>query len=141
MHVAHKQLVSSKLTLLLQCPEAARQTGFETLLANTAHDMGKGLTANGNLVVLQLMSEIYPALATHNVARFNELRNSYQVGIDFLSFPDSLFKHGRKYLQNRAQIGTAMLWALGQGGRKDLAVGINVWLECMLPVLTMKNYR
>ena len=34
-----------------------------------------------------------------------------------------------------------MLWALGQGGRKDLAVGINVWLECMLPVLTMKNYR
>ena len=78
-HHCDKQLVSSKLTLL-QCPEAARQTGFETLLANTAHDMGKGLTANGNLVVLQLMSEIYPALATHNVARFNELRNSYQVG-------------------------------------------------------------
>ena len=31
------------------------------------------------------MSEIYPTLATHNVARFNELRNSYQVG-DFSGF-------------------------------------------------------
>ena len=67
------------LNVVLQCPEAARQTGFETLLANMAHDMGKGLTANGNLVVLQLMSEIYPSLASHNMARYNELRNSYQV--------------------------------------------------------------
>lgn len=114
-----KETRKTLTALFEQCPEAARQTGFETLLANMAHDMGKGLTANGNLVVLQLMSEIYPSLASHNMARYNELRNSYQ---------------------NRAQIGTAMLWALGQGGRKDLVVGINVWLDFMLPVLTMKNY-
>ena len=114
-----KETRKTLTALFEQCPDAARQTGFETLLANTAHDMGKGLTANGNLVVLQLMSEIYPSLASHNMARYNELRNSYQ---------------------NRAHIGTAMLWALGQGGRKDLIVGVNVWLDFMLPVLTMKNY-
>jgi hypothetical protein len=55
-------------------------------------------------VLLQLMSEIYPTLATFNMGRYNELRNSYQ---------------------NRTSIGTAMLWALGQGGRKDLSVGIS----------------
>jgi len=114
-----KETRKTLTALFEQCPDAARQTGFETLLATTAHDMGKGLTANGNLVVLQLMSEIYPSLASHNMARWNELMNSYR---------------------NRAPIGTAMLWALGQGGRKDLGVGVNVWLDFMLPVLTMKNY-
>lgn len=53
--------------------------------------------------MLQLMAEIYPTLCTFNMERYSELRNSYQ---------------------NRPQIGTAMIWALGQGGRKDLATGL-----------------
>ncbi len=108
------------LTLLLEsCGVAAREGAFEVLLANMAHEMAKDRPHNGYLVVLQLMSEVYPSLATYNMTRFNELRNSYQ---------------------NRPAIGTALLWALGQGGRKDLSVGITVWLDFMQPMMALKNY-
>ena len=55
------------------------------------------------MVILQSMAEIYPSLCLNNPEKSNDLLKSYV---------------------NRAPIGTALLWALGQGGRKDLGVGI-----------------
>eukprot|EP00095_Tigriopus_kingsejongensis_P002337 maker-scaffold868_size86715-snap-gene-0.23 protein:Tk02337 transcript:maker-scaffold868_size86715-snap-gene-0.23-mRNA-1 annotation:"hypothetical protein L798_09076" len=108
------------LTVLCQdCSESARQAGFETLLANLVHDAAKGQFVAGYLIILQLLAEMYPALCIHNTERFAELRNSYQ---------------------NRSPVGTALLWALGQGGKKDLGVGLKVWTEIMLPLISLKNY-
>jgi hypothetical protein len=58
---------------------------------------------NGYLVLLQLLAEVYPSLCTFNMTRYAELRASYQ---------------------NRPNITMAMMWTLGQGGRKDLSIGL-----------------
>ena len=100
--------------LLEECSEGSRETGFETLLANLAHDLNKGNQVNGYLVLLQLMAEIYPNLAIYNTERYGELRNSYQ---------------------NRPNVGTALIWAVGQGGRKDLAVGLRGKLGLLFRLL------
>ncbi len=55
------------------------------------------------MVVLQSMAEVYPSLCVNNPQRYSELLRSYQ---------------------NRPPIATALMWALGQGGRKDLAIGL-----------------
>ena len=89
--------------LLEECTEDARDAGYETLLANLAHDLHKGNQVNGYLVTLQLMAEVYPHLAIYNTERYSELRQSYL---------------------NRPAVCTALIWALGQGGRKDLSVGL-----------------
>merc|ERR1712179_64527 len=36
--------------------------------------------------------------------------------------------------------GLSILWSTGQAGNKSLHSGIKVWLEIMLPVITMKHY-
>ena len=62
---------------------------------------------------------MYPTLATIQTKRFTELLRSYQ---------------------NRANVGTALLWALGQCGRKDLSSGLKIWTEYMRPLLRLKHY-
>nr|CAD7196824.1 unnamed protein product [Timema douglasi] len=60
-----------------------------------------------------------PNITLANIPKLTSIRNSYQ---------------------NRQNIGLAILWAVGQGGVKDLSVGLKAWQEIMLPVLEMKNY-
>ena len=45
-----------------------------------------------------------------------------------------------KSYQNRTNVGTALLWALGQCGRKDLAAGLKIWIEYMRPLLRLRHY-
>jgi len=63
---------------------------------------------------------LQPGLVTANLSRYVELRNSYQ---------------------NRPNIGTAILWSVGQAGMRSLHSGIKVWLEIMLPVISFKHYQ
>ena len=53
--------------------------------------------------MLQAMSETYPWLCLNDLERPAELLKSYQ---------------------NRSNVGAALLWALGQGGRQEMALGI-----------------
>merc|ERR1712123_61880 len=46
----------------------------------------------------------------------------------------------RNSYQNRPAVGLSILWSTGQAGHKSLHSGIKVWLEIMLPVITMKHY-
>ena len=55
------------------------------------------------MVMLQSLAEVYPSLCVNNPHRVHELIRSYQ---------------------NRPAIATALVWALGQGGRKDLGIGL-----------------
>ena len=62
---------------------------------------------------------MYPTLATIQTKRFTELIKSYQ---------------------NKTNVGTALLWALGQCGRKDLSSGLKIWSEYMRPLLRLRHY-
>ena len=46
----------------------------------------------------------------------------------------------RNSYQNRPNIGLALLWSVGQAGKNDLQTGVRIWLEMMLPVMSMKHY-
>lgn len=81
---------------------------YDICLTSMANDMNKNLAAIGHKVFIQLLSQQYPKLAGGNVAKYVTLRNSYQ---------------------NRPNIGMSILWALGQGGLKDLNVGLKGMLS------------
>lgn len=105
--------------MVTDIPDSMKFTYLETTIANTAHDLAKNLDVAGWMVMTQVLTDVKPCLAITNTARLVELRNSYQ---------------------NRPNIGLAILWSVGQAGKKDLHVGIKIWLEIMLPLLSMKHY-
>lgn len=105
--------------MLQKCSDSMKETFFETCVANTAHDLSKGMCVTGWRMLTQLLAEANPTLVTAHINRYIELRNSYQ---------------------NRPVVGLSILWSTGQAGNKSLHSGIKVWLEIMLPVITMKHY-
>ena len=138
LHYLTKEMRKTLGHLLEHTSEGAKQTGFETFLANMAHDMLKGspwicafikvsmdswtffilgLSVIGYMILLQMLGEAYPALCSGNMTRFIELRNSYQ---------------------NRPKIGLALLWGVGQGGKKDLETGLKgllIWFYNSVDVI------
>ena len=92
---------------------------YDVCLSNLAEEMNKGQNYLGTKVMLQTMSYVFPQVSIGNLARSAILRNSYQ---------------------NRANIGLSLLWALGQGGFKDLTVGTKVWQDVMIPIVDLKTY-
>jgi len=105
--------------MLSRCEEGMRETFFETCVANTAHELAKGGSVAGWRCLTQLLADLQPTVVTAHLPRYVELRNSYQ---------------------NRPAVGLAILWSVGQAGRKSLQSGIKVWLEVMLPVITFRHY-
>jgi len=105
--------------LLGKVGDSTRETYFETCVANTAHDLAKGLCTTGWKILTQMLAEVNPSLVTAHLPRYVELRNSYQ---------------------NRPAIGQAILWSVGQAGLKSLHSGIKVWMEVMMPVMSMRHY-
>jgi len=106
-------------SMLSGCEEGMRETFFETCVANTAHELAKGGNVNGWRCLTQLLADLQPTVVTAHLPRYVELRNSYQ---------------------NRPAVGLAILWSVGQAGRKNLQSGVKVWLEVMLPVITFRHY-
>lgn len=105
--------------MLQKCEETMRETFFETCVANTAHELAKGQSVTGWRVLTQCLADMQPTVVTAHLPRYVQLRNSYQ---------------------NRPAVGLAILWSVGQAGNKSLHSGVKVWLEVMLPLLTMKHY-
>jgi len=96
-----------------------KETYLDTCISNAAHDLSKNLEVYGWMIMTQVLTDVKPSLIISSLARLNELMTSYQ---------------------NRPQIGLMILWCVGQSGKKDLDVGIRVWIDVMLPLLSMKNY-
>ncbi|PSN50955.1 hypothetical protein C0J52_07633 [Blattella germanica] len=89
---------------------------FHICLSAMANDMSRGPSSvYGYKVMLQLMAFQNPSITINNIPKVTSLRNSYQ---------------------NRQPIGLAILWAVGQGGMKDIRIGLKV----MVPLLEMRNY-
>jgi len=100
-------------------PDSMKETYLDTCISNTAHDLSKNLGVYGWMIMTQVLTDIKPSLITSNLPRLNELRTSYQ---------------------NRPHIGLMVLWCVGQSGKKDIHSGVRVWIDVMLPLITMKNY-
>ncbi|KAG7200304.1 hypothetical protein KM043_017769 [Ampulex compressa] len=101
---------------------AGQQTAqifYENTLTTMATDMVKGVPVVGHKIFLQLLAHLNSELTAANIPKLISLRNSYQ---------------------NRKAVGLSLLWALSQGGRKNLAVGLKVWHEVMSPLLETKSY-
>uniref|UniRef100_A0A1B6C1J5 Transmembrane protein 214 n=4 Tax=Clastoptera arizonana TaxID=38151 RepID=A0A1B6C1J5_9HEMI len=104
---------------LKEVPEAVVQMFFDYCLTSMAVDLTKGSPVSGYKVLLQLIAVYNPSVTVSNISKYTTLRNSYQ---------------------NRQAIGTSILWALGQGGFKDVSVGLKVWQELMMPLCELRNY-
>ena len=105
--------------ILQKYSDSMKETFLETSVANTAHELLEGLNVVGWNILTQLLTETNPSSVTAHIPRYIELRNSYQI---------------------RPNIGLSTLWSVGQAGDKSLQSGVKVWLEVMLPVLTMNHY-
>ncbi|XP_050318873.1 transmembrane protein 214 [Bactrocera neohumeralis] len=92
---------------------------YHTLLINMTMDLSKNMPIVGYKFILQLISQHWPHVASNNMAKIALLRNSYQ---------------------NRSNICLSILWAIGQGGYKEITEGIKVWQNLMLPNLELKSY-
>lgn len=92
---------------------------FDQSLTSLAVDMSNNLPCVGHKIMLQLIAIEWPQVCGQSLAKNAILRNSYQ---------------------NRAPIGLSLLWALGQGGFRDITVGLRVWQNIMVPVLSVKLY-
>lgn len=92
---------------------------FDQTLTTLAVDLSNNANCIGHNIMLQLIAFEWPTMCIQSLAKNAILRNSYQ---------------------NRSSIGLSLLWALGQGGLKDVTVGCRVWQNIMVPVLEMKSY-
>lgn len=92
---------------------------YDQTLNDLMVDQSKGLPGQGHRILLQLIAVHWPPVCVRSLAKTALLRNSYQ---------------------NRPPIGSALLWAVGQGGLRDVPTGIRAWQNIMLPVLETKAY-
>lgn len=100
--------------------DATIQYFYDQSLTTLAVDLSKNQPCVGHKLMLQLIAQRWPSVCVGNLAKTAILLNSYQ---------------------NRSAIGLCLLWAIGQGGYKDLTVGLKVWQNIMVPVIDIKSYR
>ncbi|KAM3960329.1 transmembrane protein 214 [Aphomia sociella] len=106
-------------SVLQDAGQANAQLFFDVTLTALANDMSRGQSVNGHRILLQMLANDYPEFCVASIQKSATLRNSYQ---------------------NRPPIGLSLLWALGQGGHNNFAVGLKAWQELFLPIIELKNY-
>jgi len=117
---AFSQNIKKALVSMIQSlDEGILEVYVQTCVSNIVHEMAKNLSVLGWTAMAQVLAESHPQLFVTNISRFVELRNSYQ---------------------NNPKICLPMLKALGEAGLTDLSVGIKLWLEMMLPLISLKQY-
>ncbi|CAK1584254.1 unnamed protein product [Parnassius mnemosyne] len=113
------EIKSSLENVLKDAGKANNQLFFDVTLTALANDMSRGQLVNGHRLLLQMLALEFPDFCTASIPKSVSLRNSYQ---------------------NRPPIGLSLLWAYGQGGHNDFAVGMKAWQELFLPIIELKNY-
>ncbi|XP_063830529.1 transmembrane protein 214 [Ostrinia nubilalis] len=119
LSVVPDEIQSSLEKVLQDAGKANAQLFYDVTLTTLANDMSRAQSVNGHRLLLQMLAKAYPEFCVASVAKSASLRNSYQ---------------------NRPPIGLTLLWAFGQGGLSDFAVGVKAWQELFLPIIELKNY-
>ena len=107
--VITKETKKILIQLLEECGDFSRQSGYETLLANMGHDLAKGFSVHGYMVLLQLMSEgmCKCSMASINFHEFyririNQVNPSYQLNF-YYSICFQCILLWRRYKQSDSQ--------------------------------------
>ncbi|CAH0590493.1 unnamed protein product [Chrysodeixis includens] len=119
LSVVPEDIRNSLSSVLQDAGKANAQLFFDVTLTALANDMSRGQFVNGHRLLLQMLAQDYPEFCVTSIQKSASLRNSYQ---------------------NRPPIGLSLLWAFGQGGISDFAVGLKAWQELFLPIIELKNY-
>ncbi|CAK1550700.1 unnamed protein product [Leptosia nina] len=119
VNVIPKDIKTSLDNVLRDAGKANIQLFFDVSLTALTNDMSRGQVVNGHRLFLQLIALEYPDFCITSLSKSVSLRNSYQ---------------------NRPPIGLSLLWALGQGGYNNFAVGMKVWQDIFFPIIELKNY-
>lgn len=82
-------------------------------------DINRGVSINGTKIVLQLLSFQTPTLARSFLSQAKEILGP---------------------IESRVPATLSVLWVLSQPAFKDTRVGLQVWMEVMLPLIHLKNY-
>ncbi|XP_032792088.2 transmembrane protein 214-A [Daphnia magna] len=117
-------ILSSELKTLITstiqfCDDEALSAFFDQSLITMPSEMNRGVSVSGTKIVLQLLSFHRPTVVLAHLARANEILAANE--------------------SNKA-VTLSILWVLSQSSFKDSRVGIQVWMETMLPLISMKNY-
>ncbi|GLH16586.1 Uncharacterized protein GBIM_20823 [Gryllus bimaculatus] len=103
--------------------DTVAQNLFDWCLAAMANDMCRVDKACevvlGYKLIAQLLAIHNPSLVISAIPKVKILLASYQ---------------------NRQSIGLSLLWILGQGGYKDLSIGLQVWQQVMFPMVDLRLY-
>ncbi|XP_053677625.1 transmembrane protein 214 [Anopheles nili] len=96
---------------------------YDNALSDMANEMCKSKhnSGIGYSLLLQAIALHYPKACINNLARNAIL----------------LDRHHRY----NPSVGASILWTLGQGGYKDLDVGLKVWQDIMIPMMEEGSYR
>ncbi|XP_059057940.1 transmembrane protein 214 [Achroia grisella] len=119
LSVLPSEIRNSLEGVLQDAGKANAQLFFDVTLTALANDMSRGQSVNGHRILLQILANDYPEFCVASIQKSASLRNSYQ---------------------NRPPIGLSLLWAFGQGGLNNFAVGLKAWQELFLPIIELKNY-
>ncbi|GAB1605494.1 transmembrane protein 214-B-like [Argonauta hians] len=106
------------LTTLRRCPTVQREMLFHHSISSMLNESAKGLSTYGYRIFIQLLAREEPDLVISKLPMYMELLKSHQ---------------------NRPLRCSAILWALGQAGFKDLSTGLRIWMELMISSLGFRT--
>lgn len=92
-NILSKNLNTELTEIISSSREENVQYFFDQALSNVCENMNKNFNFFGDLIMIQLIGQRYPAVCNQNLARNAMLRNSYQ---------------------NQSHIGLTLLWGLGE---------------------------
>jgi len=111
-----KKCIASTIS---SCNHEALQAFYLQTLIALPTDINRGVQVVGTKLVLQQLSFFKPSLALDNLDRIQETLRS---------------------IESRVPALLSVLWVASQAGHKDTRTGVKVWMDAMLPLISMKNY-
>ncbi|XP_052830619.1 transmembrane protein 214-B isoform X2 [Octopus bimaculoides] len=106
------------LLTLRRSPAVQRELIFRHSINSMLNESAKGLPTYGYRIFIQLLAREEPDLVISKLPQYMELLKSHQ---------------------NRPLRCSAILWALGQAGFKDLSTGLRIWMELMISSLGFRT--
>ncbi|XP_068678682.1 transmembrane protein 214-A-like [Montipora foliosa] len=104
--------------LLKRCMQPALKMVYQRSIGNIVDELSKGLPAYGDQIILQFVVQQHPQVILENMTEIQEMLTARKT-------------HTREAL--------ALMWCAGQLPDKNLAWGLKVWMEVMIPYSSMKH--
>ncbi|XP_078597968.1 transmembrane protein 214-B-like [Branchiostoma floridae x Branchiostoma japonicum] len=118
LSILPKPVYSVLSSTVTSCPLQVQNIFFEHCLYMMVKEMTNGTPTYGYRICIQYLAQSRPEVTTANLPKFADLL---------------------KTTVNRPNVCLSIIWGLSQSGSKDLATGLTVWLQLLLPHLGTKS--